>query len=42
MHKTQVKHKPIKNTELKPFLLSDVCAFGLYLCFGFCVLCLDC
>ena len=39
MHKTQIKHKATKNTEPKPFVFSSVCAFGLYLCFGSCVLC---
>ena len=39
MHKTQIKHKLKKNTEAKTFVLSGVCAFGLYLCFGSCALC---
>ena len=33
MHKTQIKHKLPKTQNTNPFVLSDVCAFGLYLCF---------
>src|SRR3989344_8002094 len=42
LHKTQIKHRTqtTKNTNV---LVSVFCAFGLYLCFGSCVLCFrDC
>ena len=31
--KTQIKHKLPKTQNTNPFVLSGVCAFGLYLCF---------